>query len=189
VGLDTAGPVAGLGRRSAAYVLDSLVVGTVYVALAVLFDTLFGPLVQTSPDGSTVVVIAVDPVRVALELAATLVIDGLYFAGSWSRWGASPAQRALGLRIRMAGGAPRTADSGDALPIEAAWLRWAVLAVGPIAVGSLADSGALDPSVLLVVNGAWYMFLLVSAARDPLRRGLHDRVAGTLVVRTPSRRG
>jgi uncharacterized RDD family membrane protein YckC len=61
--------------------------------------------------------------------------------------------------------------------------------VGPIAVGSLADSGALDPSVLFVVNGAWYMFLLVSAARDPLRRGLHDRVAGTLVVRTPSGRG
>jgi uncharacterized RDD family membrane protein YckC len=188
VGLDTAGPVAGLGRRSAAYVLDSLLVGIVYFALAVLFDTVFGPLVQASPDGSTVVVVAVDPVRVALELAATLVIDGLYFAGSWSRWGASPAQRALGLRIRMAAGAPRTADSGDALPIEAAWLRWAVLAVGPIAVGSLADSGALDSSVLFVVNGAWYLLLLVSAARDPKRQGLHDRVAGTLVVRAPTGR-
>jgi uncharacterized RDD family membrane protein YckC len=184
---DAAGPVAGLGRRSAAYVLDSLVVGVVYVALAVLFDTVFGPLVEATADGSAIVVVAVNPMRVALELAATLVIDGLYFAGSWSRWGASPAQRVLGLRIRMAAGAPRGADSGDALPVEAAWRRWAVMAVGPIAVGSLAASGALDRSILFVVNGAWYLVLLVSAARDPLRRGLHDRAAGTLVI--PARPG
>jgi uncharacterized RDD family membrane protein YckC len=185
---DAAGPVAALGRRSVAYVLDSLVVGVAYVALGVLFDTIFGPLVEATPDGSAIVVVAVNPVRVALELAATLVIDGLNFAGSWSRWGASPAQRVLGLRIRMAAGAPRGAVSGDVLPTEAAWRRWAVLAVGPIAVGSLAASGALESSVLVMVNGAWYLVLLVSAARDPLRRGLHDRVAGTLVVRAPAGR-
>jgi uncharacterized RDD family membrane protein YckC len=185
MGLHPAAPVAGLGRRSAAYIVDSLIVGIVYVLLAVFFDAVFGPLVEATPDGTALVVVAVDPLRVALELAATLVIDALYFAGSWSRWGASPAQRVLRLRVRMANGTPTTPDAPDALPIEAAWRRWAVLAIGPIAVGSLTASGALDTSVLFVVNGTWFLVLFISAASNPLRRGLHDRVAGTVVVPAP----
>jgi uncharacterized RDD family membrane protein YckC len=57
-----------------------------------------------------------------------------------------------------------------------------VLAILPIATGSLSASGAVDVSVLGVVNGAWFLVLLVSAAVDPLRRGLHDRAGGTIVV-------
>jgi hypothetical protein len=79
------------------------------------------------------VVVAVNPVRVVLELTATLVIDALNFAGCWS--------------------------------------RWVVLATLPIAVGSLAASGAL-----------------ISTAADPLRRWFHDRVAGTVVVPAPDGR-
>jgi uncharacterized RDD family membrane protein YckC len=37
-------------------------------------------------------------------------------------------------------------------------------------------------AVLLIVNGTWFLGLLISTAADPLRRGFHDRVAGTLVV-------
>jgi len=188
MGLHAAAPVAGLGRRSAAYIVDSLIVGIAYALLAVLFDAAFGPLVEATPDGTALVVIAVNPVRVVLELTATLVIDALYFAGCWSRWGATPAQRVLRLRVRMADGTPPVPDAPDALPIEAAWRRWAILAIVPIAQGSLAASGALDISVLLVVNGAWFLVLLISTAVDPLRRGFHDRVAGTVVVPAPDGR-
>lgn len=188
MGLSAAAPIASLGRRSAAYLVDSLIVGVAYVSLAVLFDTLFGPLVAATPDGTALVVVSVNPGRVVLELTATLVIDALYFAGCWSRWGATPAQRAFRLRVRMADGTPPKPEAPDALPIEAAWRRWAALAILPIAVGSLAASGALDADVLLVVNGTWFLVLLTSAAADPLRRGLHDRVAGTVVVPAPDRR-
>ena len=188
MGLPTAASVASLGRRSAAYLVDSLIVGIAYASLAVLFDTLFGPLLAATPDGTALVVVAVNPGRVVLELTATLVIDALYFAGCWGRWGATPAQRALRLRVRMAHGTPSTPVALGGLPIEAAWRRWAVLAILPIAMGSLAASGALDPGVLLVVNGTWFLVLLTSAAADPLRRGLHDRVAGTVVVPAPDRR-
>lgn len=186
--LQAARPVAALGRRGAAYVADSLVVGVAYLALAVFFDAVFGPLVAASPDGTAIVVVAVDPLRVILELTATLLVDALYFAGSWSLWGATFAQRTLRLRVRMAEGPPRTSGAPDALPIEVAWRRWAVLAVLPIAVGSLGASGALDLGALVIVNGTWFLVLLISAAVDPLRRGLHDRLAGTLVVPAPDRR-
>ena len=182
-----AAPVAALWRRSAAYIVDSLIVGIAYLLVGVLFDALFGPLVETTPDGTALVVVAVEPLRVALELAVTLAIDGFYFAGSWSRWGASPAQRILRVRVQLARGVPQPLST-ESLPTEAAWRRWAILAVGPIALGSLAASGALDIDVLLVLNGSWFLVLLVSTVVDPLRRGLHDRVAGTVVVSVPARR-
>jgi uncharacterized RDD family membrane protein YckC len=153
--------------------------------------------VAATPDGQALVVVAVNPLRVALELTATLVVDALYFAGCWSRWGATPGQRVLRIRVLLeraagpagagpAGACPAAAgsapDTSVALPLEAAGRRWAVLAVLPIATGSLAGSGAIDVSVLTVVNGAWFLLLLASTAADPLRRGLHDRVAGTIVV-------
>ena len=188
MGLHAAAPVAALGRRSAAYVVDSLIVGIAYVALAVFFNAIFGRLVEATPDGTALVVVAVSPLRVILELTATLVIDALYFAGCWSRWGATPAQRALRLRVRMADGTPPRSDAPDVLPIEAAWRRWTILAIFPIAVGSLAASGALDIGVLAVVNGTWFLALFISAVADPLRRGLHDRVAGTVVVSAPDGR-
>lgn len=186
--LHAAAQVAALWRRSAAYIVDSLIIGIAYVSLAVFFDALFGRLVEATPDGTALVVVAVNPARVVLELTATLVIDALYFAGCWSRWGATLAQRALRLRVRMADGTPPRPDAPDTLPIEAAWRRWAVLATLPIAVGSLAASGALDSTQLLVVNGTWFVVLFVSTVADPLRRGFHDRVAGTVVVPAPGGR-
>ena len=200
--LPLAAPIAPLGRRSAAYLVDSLIIGVAYLVLGILFDSIFGPLLAATPDGQALVVVAVNPLRVALELTATLVVDALYFAGCWSRWGATPGQRVLRIRVLLeraagpagtgpaatgparAGSAAAGAahDTPVALPLEAAWRRWAVLAVLPIATGSLAGSGAIDVSVLTVVNGAWFLLLLASTAADPLRRGLHDRVAGTIVV-------
>jgi uncharacterized RDD family membrane protein YckC len=195
--LPLAAPIAPLGRRSAAYLIDSLVIGVAYLVLGIFFDSIFGPLVAATADGQALVVVAVNPLRVALELTATLVVDALYFAGCWSRWGATPGQRVLRIRVLLeratgsAGAGPAATgsaaagsahDTSVALPLEAAGRRWAVLAVLPIATGSLAGSGAIDVSVLTVVNGAWFLLLLASTAADPLRRGLHDRVAGTIVV-------
>jgi uncharacterized RDD family membrane protein YckC len=195
--LPLAAPIAPLGRRSAAYLVDSLIIGLAYLVLGILFDSIFGPLVAATADGQALVVVAVNPLRVALELTATLVVDALFFAGCWSRWGATPGQRVLRIRVLLeratgsAGAGPAATgsaaagsahDTSVALPLEAAGRRWAVLAVLPIATGSLAGSGAIDVSVLTVVNGAWFLLLLASTAADPLRRGLHDRVAGTIVV-------
>ena len=38
------------------------------------------------------------------------------------------------------------------------------------------------------ITVAWSVFLLLSAAADPMRRAFHDRVAGTVVVLAARRR-
>src|SRR5664280_1803063 len=144
-------PIAALGRRSAAYLVDSLIIGLAYLMLGILFASIFGPLVAATPDGQALVVVAVNPLRVALELTATLVVDALYFAGCWSRWGATPGQRVLRIRVLLeratgsaatgpagagqagagSAGACLAHDTSVALPLEAAGRRWAVLAVLP----------------------------------------------------------
>jgi hypothetical protein len=63
MGLHAAARVAALGRRSAAYIVDSLIVGIAYVSLAVFFNAVFGRLVEATPDGTALVVVAVNPLR------------------------------------------------------------------------------------------------------------------------------
>jgi uncharacterized RDD family membrane protein YckC len=62
-------------------------------------------------------------------------------------------------------------------------VRWALLQVVPLCLGSLGAAGAVPLEVVGAGNGAWYGLLLVTALADPLRRGLHDRMVGTVVVR------
>ena len=114
MGLPVAAPVAALGRRSVAYIVDSLIIGLAYVVIGVLFDALFGPLVEATPDGLALVVVAVNPLRVALELTATLVVDALYFAG-WA-----PCASGRGCRASL-GGAGDPPDR-DGLPVGE-WCR------------------------------------------------------------------
>ena len=51
----------------------------------------------------------------------------------------------------------------------------------PICAGSLGSAGALPLGVVAGITAGWSAALLLSAAADPMRRGLHDRVAGTVV--------
>jgi uncharacterized RDD family membrane protein YckC len=69
-----------------------------------------------------------------------------------------------------------------------ATIRWAVLQLLPICAGSLGSAGALPLGVVAGLTAGWSAALLLSAAADPLRRGLHDRVAGTVVVLAARRR-
>jgi uncharacterized RDD family membrane protein YckC len=106
--------VAGVGRRIAAFLVDSLLVGVADVLLTVLFNSVFGPLVAATRDGAALLAVAVNPLRVVLELTATLLVDAVYFAGCWTRWGATPAQLVLGLRLRLAAGMPAGRRGGIA---------------------------------------------------------------------------
>ncbi len=183
--------VAPLGRRVVAFFLDGFVLVPVWVVYAVVLDAVFGPLVAPDPGGAGVVVVAVDAPRVALELALTLLTDAAYFAGSWVLWGMTPGQRACGVAVRVLesaappardGQRPPTADP-DRVPAQVATVRWAVLQVLPLCVGSLGGAGALPIGIVAGITTGWSGFLLLSAAADPMRRAFHDRVAGTVVVR------
>jgi uncharacterized RDD family membrane protein YckC len=189
-------PVAPLGRRLLAFVLDGFVLVPVWIVYAVVFDAVFGPLVAADPGGQGFVVVAVDPLRMALELTLTLVTDAAYYAGSWVRWGMTPGQRACGVAVRAVAtaGLPPPDARGrpevlpGRVPAQVATVRWAVLQLLPLCVGALGTAGALSVGVVAGITAGWSGFLLLSTLADPLRRGFHDRVAGTLVTAAPARR-
>jgi uncharacterized RDD family membrane protein YckC len=188
--------IAPLGRRVAAFLLDGMVLVPVWLAYGVVLDAVFGPLIAPDPEGAGIVVVAVDAPRVALELALTLLTDAAYYAGCWVRWGMTPGQRACGVAVRLEqpavlpapvgrhapGGRRALVADPDPVPAQVATVRWAILQVLPICVGSLGSAGALPLGTVAAITAGWSAFLLLSAAADPMRRALHDRVAGTVVV-------
>jgi uncharacterized RDD family membrane protein YckC len=187
-------PVATLTRRTIAFLIDGLVLAPVYVIYAVVLDALFGPLVGPGADGSSLVVVAVDPLRVAIDLTLTILTDAAYFAGCWALWNATPGQRLCGVAVRtIASGAatgaaaPRAAGP-DRVPLPVATVRWAFLQLLVLCTGTLGAAGAIPLDAVAGINAGWYAFLFFSAALNPLRRGLHDRAAGTIVVWTRARR-
>ena len=187
---------APLGRRAVAFFLDGLVLVPVWVVYGVVLDAIFGPLIASDPAGAGFVVVAVDAPRVALELALTLLTDAAYYAGCWVRWGMTPGQRVCGVAVRAAQSTALPAPDGqrpqelgpDRVPAQVATVRWAVLQVLPICAGSLGSAGALPMGIVAAITAAWSVFLLLSAAADPMRRAFHDRVAGTIVVLAARRR-
>jgi uncharacterized RDD family membrane protein YckC len=207
VALEAPAPLAALWRRFVAFFLDGLILAPVYVLYAVVLDATFGVLVEADPGGAGVVVVAVDPLRVALELGLTLVTDAAYYAGCWTRWGATPGQRIFGVAVRVAapsvsGGPPglagrpsspapsmpRPPSADGRVPAPVATTRWAILQLLPHCAASLAGAGALSIGVVAGINTGWYLFLFLTTAVDPLRRGFHDRRAGTVVVGRARRR-
>ena len=210
-------PIASLARRVLAFLLDGFVLVPVYLVYAIVLDALFGTLVVPAPDGSGLVVVAVSPVRVVVELTLTLLTDAAYFAGCWARWGMTAGQRVCGIAVggvppgptSGAGGAgrpaPPTREPGlptrepglptlvpgglERVTLQAATVRWAVLQLLPLCVGTLGGAGAASLQVVVVLNTTWFGLIFATAAVDPLRRGLHDRAAGTVVVRGAGERG
>jgi len=196
VALRVSAAAAPLGRRAVAFFLDGLVLVPVWVVYGVVLDAIFGPLIASDPAGAGFVVVAVDAPRVALELALTLLTDAAYYAGCWVRWGMTPGQRVCGVAVRAAQSTALPAPDGqrpqelgpDRVPAQVATVRWAVLQVLPICAGSLGSAGALPVGIVAAITAAWSVFLLLSAAADPMRRAFHDRVAGTVVVLAARRR-
>jgi uncharacterized RDD family membrane protein YckC len=148
--------------------------------------------------------IALGPIVLAAVIY--IAVRLAYFAGCWIKIGGTPAQRLL--RLRVADNA-----SGANLSIDQAVLRWALLegissvagvvflvallnlaATTPLnqlsgeAVGSTAGTGSVG-TITLVSNlvswgsSLWMIVLLVSAGASTLHRGLHDRMAGSIVLR------
>jgi uncharacterized RDD family membrane protein YckC len=196
VALRVSAPVAPLGRRIVAFFLDGFVLVPAWLLYAVVLDAVFGPLVASDPGGAGVVVVAVDAPRVALELTLTLLTDVAYYAGSWVRWGMTPGQRVCGVAVRVAESTAPLALQGQRppapgpgrVPAQVAVVRWAVLEVLPICVGTLGAAGALPVGIVGGITAGWSAFLLASAAADPMRRAFHDRIAGTVVVLADARR-
>ena len=113
--------------------------------------------------------------RVVNSVAATLVA-GAYFVGSWLRSGATPGQRLLGMRV------VRIEREARLRPGQAVG-RWLLLGTPLGLISTLLGPPSVVGGVLVVAIAFWFAVLIVSTARDKRKRGLHDRITGTIVRR------
>lgn len=156
--VDRREPPAALGWRTGARIVDVVVFAWLVAFVVVEIDQ---RLLGGDPLGTRPGRLALDTGR-SVMLAALLA--GVYEVMPTAVFGATPGKAVFGLRIRgTAVAAPAAVSSWLAAAVRAALLYGPVLFLGP--VGGI---------VLLVV--------FVSLAVPASGRGLHDRIAGTIVV-------
>ena len=140
--------------------------------MALVVGFLFLPLV--SPSGATHRTLTVPPVFARTIMFCALVAGAaLYYTWCWSEGRRTLPQKTWRLRI--------VDVAGRAVTRKAALLRYAATWIGPlatvIAYVALRPAGlARYAAALLALNYAWALF-------DRDRQFLHDRIAGTRVVR------
>lgn len=149
--------VAGFWRRSLGALLDTLVLA---LAAAPLNWALWALVAdRPAPEirlglAPLLQVLTLEPREILQPVAPFLIMAGLYLVLFWGLSGHTPGQRLLGMQI-----------------IDRRGQR-----VGPLA--ALIRLGGLVAGMVVGALGAiWIAF-------DPEKRGFHDHVAGTYVVRT-----
>lgn len=162
--------IAGVGARLVAYLIDGLLLAIANSAIlavvapgAVIFDPTV-PIEQLPAPAFTVETVLAGIIGIGL--------DFIYLVGLWtSRGRATLGQRVLKLQVV-------DAASGATLDLSQAVVRWVLLG------GAVAILGLAPVAVELtgLVGLLWLIVLLVSTSSHPLKQGVHDRAANSIVV-------
>jgi uncharacterized RDD family membrane protein YckC len=162
---EEAGPAPGVkfashGVRLVAYIIDSLIVGLIYlVVFAIIFAVLIGGARasdfrdgQLSPASAAAIGFA------TVIFLVTFLLTSAYFPFFWARSGQTPGMRPFGLYV------VRDNDGGK-ISVGQAILRLIGMWV----------------SAFAIYIGFIWIFI------DPRRRGWHDLIGGTVVIERTSR--
>lgn len=164
--------LADVPERIIALIIDGIILNVIGFVIAAVLG---GLLTETRTDlvfGIPVVVRAPSTIGLILIFVALLVINAGYFIYMWSRMnGATVGMRLLKLQVR-------DSTTGGPITQGQAINRWLALGWPQIAyfvpfIGLIAAIVAL----------AWYIYLLVTTAQDPMRQGWHDKFAKTVVAK------
>lgn len=165
-----------LRRRLAAYLLDLLAVtALVYVATAAI-GVLLGPVLRFKADDAGALRVTLDQPVVVLQAAAGTVLNAAYFVAGWRTQQATLGQRLVGVRVVAA-------DTWTSLALRQAVLRWVLLGGLFGLAAALVLPWAIAWSLVIALALLWTVALFGSTARNRLGRGIHDRIAGDIVVR------
>src|SRR4051794_13112026 len=156
--------------RFIALFIDFIIIGIIGAILNAITTAIFGE--------SLLGIFATIKVQSLLGAIITVVlllaVSGAYFIYMWTRMnGATLGMRVMKLSVRdQASGAPITQNQ--------AITRWLFLGA-PWAINFLYSwsFGWLLSLIVLI----YYIYLVVSIAQDPMRQGLHDKQAKTVVAK------
>jgi uncharacterized RDD family membrane protein YckC len=162
---------AGAIPRAAAWIVDSFLLGIVVA----IVSAPFAPAALGAFDATTDAMPALSQLTVRSGIASVLavVIEAAYFIFLWMSSGrATLGMRLFGLQVGNAadGARLRTDQAGKRWLAYGSWLG--IAAIVPL-MGALAG----------LVSLGWTLVLLVTTATSPTKQGLHDKFAGSAVVR------
>jgi uncharacterized RDD family membrane protein YckC len=165
-----AGPqIASFARRFGAFIVDALLIGIVVYVIAIVTGQ--GIQQTTAADGTTTYTLT----NTGWSQLFVGILSAIYCVFLWTTTLGTLGQRMLGLRVCRASGP-------QALPLEAAVIRWALLfgvsaVIGIAAIAAPSASGALS-----LVQLVWLIILAVTTYQSPMKQGIHDKYAGSVVV-------
>lgn len=164
--------LAGVGARVVAYLIDGILLSTVVTVIQAIvapgympFDLSAGSIDQLPPPVFSLEAVLVGVIGMGL--------DFIYLVGLWtSRGRATLGMRLLKLQVvDMASGHRLTISQGAA--------RWLLLS------GAIGIIGLVPVAIELagLIGFLWLIVLLVTTTSHPLKQGVHDRAANSIVVR------
>jgi uncharacterized RDD family membrane protein YckC len=168
---------AGAMIRLVGYALDALLLAVAIYVVALVLRAAIGPTLRIT-ESAGVPRIQVDRLHSVINSVAATLVAGAYFVGSWLRSGATPGQRLLGMRV------VRIEGEGRLRPGQAVG-RWLLLGTPLGLISTLLGPPSVIGGVLAVAIALWFALLFISTARGPRKRGFHDRITGSVVVRRP----
>lgn len=166
------GQPAGMVPRTAATVIDALIVGVAwFVAIWLFLEllTITGAFDPTTFQSSAIGDMTLTSQQYGLAIFAggiLVALRGAYLVYGWTALGRTPGQELAGLAVT-------DAATGGRLSLRRSAVRWFVSELP--GVGLLLSIGIL----------VWYGAIALTTARSPSRRGLHDVAAGSMIVRRP----
>jgi uncharacterized RDD family membrane protein YckC len=201
--------LAGIGARLRAWLIDSVIFAVFqvvfWIAAAAIGAVTITPDARTQMESSPLSLPASNPYQTNLPLLGGLMaifvgLNVAYATVSWARFRGLPGQRLVSLQVG-------SAVTGSNLSLGRALVR-SIVAVGIpigafggffIAVFAMIDavpwSDLRDPqaggpadawsgilTLIILFAVAWPLMLLIWTAASATRQGLHDRLAGSLVV-------
>jgi uncharacterized RDD family membrane protein YckC len=150
--------------RAVAYILDTLVFTAINSVSASIFG-LYSFTVPNFPDRSAFVVTSL----------VGFVFLFAYFVWFWSGGRrATPGQRAFGIQVG-------NAFDGQPLTLRQAVKRWLGLGM-PIGLFALVPFAVVGIGAIMI-GSLWSLLLLASMIASETKQGLHDRFAGSALVR------
>jgi hypothetical protein len=168
--------LASVSRRSLAWIVDVIAVTVLVFAGVSVVDEALGPALGFHPEAATLTdVVEADLGRLVLDAVVATALSAGYFVIPWAVLGGSLGQLALRLRVR--------GDTGGGLTVGRALARWALL-FPPFATISALTTDV--PGLGWLIWGSapvWYLVLLLTTARSDTKQGVHDRLAGSVVLR------
>jgi uncharacterized RDD family membrane protein YckC len=169
--------LADVPNRIIALIIDIIVLSVIGFVLASLLGGLVSaPGAIDSAGGE------LDVVAFVVVLVLQLAVSFAYFGGTWTILGWTLGMRLLGLRIGD------EAD-GERIDWRRSLIRWFILGIPALLTSVAVYVPNAIGLILWALGVVWMALLLYTVAQSPLKQGLQDRYAHTIVVKARRRSG